>query len=276
MVLKRPILMFASCLCICVASFQSLFGYSYEYQGEDQSIQHPTIQTCVEGMDSHQKQWYNFQQYTANLDVPGYVEYGGYNYSKGGKITIKNFWRWRYISPPEETGRDLDVAVDYLNRAFFCVRLPNGMSGYTRDGRLKLIYPARNLVTLAGELPILNESDQPISLPQGNDIAFSKSGVIYVDNNPIDKLKIAVFKSEKTMTNCLDSINGVVFYERYGTPDFDDEAVYAVRQGYIERPSVIKGLIGDGTFAKYGSEASAKLGRTSIKTMTSVIQMANP
>ncbi len=253
-----------------------VYGASYDYEGTNKEIQHPALQTCVEGMASHQKQWYNYHQYTANLDVPGYMEYGGYNYSKDGVISIKPFWRWRAIAGPEETGRNLDIAVDYLFRAFFCVRLPTGKIGYTRDGRLKLLYPSRKLVLLASELPILNESGQPIVLPPGQDIAFSKSGVIYLDSNPVDKLKIAVFKSEKTMTDCLDSFNGVIFFERFGEAEFDTEASYAVRQGFIERPNVLKALIGDGTFAKYGSEASAKLGRTSIKTMTSVIQMTNP
>lgn len=237
-------------------------------------IPQPSINTAIQGMNAHQRQWFLFHLYTMNLDVPGYIETGGYNHSKKGVISVRQFLRWRG-GPPEETGKQLDFMIQASNRGFFCVRLPTGKIGYTKDGRFK-IDRNRKLVTLAGSLAVLNDSENDIIMPEGKDIACTKSGVLFVNNNPIDKIKVAVFESEDHMNDVLEQYNGSVLISVKGPLKYDPKPDYAVMQGYLERPNVLKALNGDGLYFKYGSEACAKAVRSQIKLITSAVQMANP
>lgn len=236
-------------------------------------IPNPAIKTCMESMTAHQTQWNFFHLYTMNLDVPGYIEIGGYNQKKNGKILCQPFMRWR-SGPPQETGNPLDFYVDARNRGFFCVKLPNGQEGYTRDGRFKIDKNQR-LIMRSGSCPVLGEGGKEIIMPPGKDIAVSKAGVIFMDNIPVDKFKMMVFNSENDMRTGIETINGCVFYLTKVIPA-DPNPDYAIRQGFLEQQNVLKALTGDMMFAKYANEASAKVARMSTKTMTSAVQMANP
>jgi flagellar basal body rod protein FlgG len=237
-------------------------------------VNNPTLRTTIQSMIAHQRQWNLFNLYTLNLDTPGYVEIGGYNSSKGGNIRIEQYFRWRE-GPPEETNKPLDFMVEAGNRGFFCVRLPTGKIGFTKDGRCKLDN-RRRLVLIASGLPILSESDSDIILPEGNEIAVSASGLIFVDNGPVDKIKVTVFNSENDMTKKLMTVNGVIFYAPEALPDLDPQPSYQVRQGFMRKSNVLKALTGDILMARYANEAVAKAGRSSTKLMTTVVQMANP
>ncbi len=252
-------------------SAKKSFAEIWPYYDE---MPHPALKTAVQSMIAHQRQWYNFALYTLHMDTPGYVEAGGYNYSKNGRIAIKSFFRWRQ-GPPEETFQPLDAMIEAGNRGFFCVRLPTGKVGYTLDGRFRLDNK-RRLILLASEFPVLSESETEIILPEGKDIAISVSGLIFVDNAPVDKIKVIVFESESNMNEKLETINGTIFFAPEDPPRLDPKPVYQVRQGFIRKTGTIKALMGDGTYAKYGNESSAKAARSSMKMMTTVIQMANP
>ncbi len=236
-------------------------------------IPQPSIVACQEGMIAHQRQWYLFHLYTQNLDVPGCLEEGGYNISKNGHIICNQFLRKRG-TVPQETNNPLDFAIDIACRGFFCIRLKDGHIAYTMDGRFRLD-SNRRLVTLTGRFPVLSENGSDIVLPDGKDITCSKSGVIFVNNTPADKFKVAVFADEDTIATHLEKISGTILVEK-NHPRFDPSPEYAVLQGYLNMNGVLKALTGDGLFFKYGNEACAKAARSEIKLLTSAVQMANP
>ena len=241
-------------------------------------IPQPSIKMAIQGTNAHQRQWNLFHLYTMNLDVPGYIETGGYNHSKDGKITVNQFLRWRESSSVEETNRPLDFAIQGAScKGFFCIRLPNGQLAYTKDGRFK-ITNARKLVTLSGSCPVLNESGNEIFVPENRDLACSTSGLLFVNNNPIDKLKVVVFETEDHMNEVLEQYTGSILIKKAGSPPlrYDPKPEFQVRQGFISKGNVLKALNGDGLYFKYGSEASAKAVRSHIKLLTSAVQMANP
>ena len=247
----------------------SLSGVTHAlFVSDYQEIQESTVKTVVESMRAHQIQWNLFALYTMNVDTPGYVETGGYNTSKNGRIEMIPFYRWR-AGPIVETFRPLDFCVVADSRGFFQVLLPTGL-GYTRDGRFTL-NRNRKLVMLAGEYPVVGERGE-IYLPEGKEIAVSKSGQIYVDGTPVDKMKVVVFEDMSK----LETLNGSLFYLTAEAALLEGESYYSVRQGFQEQNNVLKGLIGDITMASRTYEATAKAGRSVIKMLNSVVQLGNP
>ncbi len=236
-------------------------------------IPQPSIRMCIESMQAHQAQWSASNQETMHLNVPGFIREGGFNTSKGGRIRMVPYCYWT-VGAADETGRPYDLMIESVGRSFFCVRLPDGKVGYTRDGRLSLD-SNRRLIQLAGSLPLLNENDQDIILPQGSDLTVSKAGVIFVNNNPIDKIKVVTFENEKGMNNYLEKLNGTVF-KLVGTPSYDPDPSYGIRQGFLEHANFYKALLGNQMYAKYANEGSAKIARSQIKLLTTAVQMANP
>jgi len=239
-----------------------------------QEMTQPSMQLAIESINAHQRQWYNFHVYTMNLDVPGFLEQGGYNISKDGHIRMEHFLR-RRGGVPQESNNPMDFAFD-IDWAFFCVRMPDGRIGYTRDGRFR-VDANRRLITLSGRLSVLNENNQEIFIPEGDEIAVSRSGVIFVNNNPVDKFKVVLFEDDDTLALDVENYNGTILVDVPGkTPRFRESSDYAVLQGYLSMNAVLKALNGDGLLWKYGNEASAKAARSQIKVLTSAVQMANP
>ena len=255
---------------VCVLLFLiSLSGVAHALFAPDyEEIQEPTIKTVVQSMRAHQIQWNLFALYTMNVDTPGYVETGGYNISKEGRIEIIPFYRWR-AGPIIETFQPLDFCVDANSQGFFQVLLPTGL-GYTRDGRFTLSR-SRKLVMIAGGYPVLGERGE-IYFPEGKEIAVSKSGQIYVDGTPIDKMKIVVFQD----LSKLETLNGSLFYLTAEAALLEGETHYSVRQGFLEQNNVLKALIGDITMASRTYEATSKVGRSITKMLNSVVQLGNP
>ncbi len=90
-----------------------------------------------------------------------------------------------------------DAAIE--GSGFFSVQLPNGTSGYTRDGQFE-INSESQLVTKQG-YPVLGDSG-PIQLDknQGSDISISSSGEVSQGNIRKGKLKITDFNDPKLLT----------------------------------------------------------------------------
>ncbi len=259
MTLHVVVLMF---VCLFSNSIHALFAPDYE------EIQESSVRTVVQSMRAHQIQWNLFALYTMNVDTPGYIETGGYNISKEGRIQIVPFYRWR-AGPIVETFQPLDFCVEANSKGFFQVLLPTGL-GYTRDGRFTLT-KNRKLVMVAGHYPVLGERGE-IYLPEGKEIAVSKSGQIYVDGTPVDKMKIVVFQDMSK----LETLNGSLFYLTAEAELMEGEEHYAVRQGFLEQNNVLKALIGDITMASRTYEATSKVGRSITKMLNSVVQLGNP
>ncbi len=253
-----------------VALFSFVSTLEARFTPEVEEIEDPSIRMVVQSMRAHQTQWYAILVQTTNVDTPGYVEPGGYNYKdKDGNIEMMPFYRWR-SGPVVETSQALDFYLDASSRGFFQVLVPTGL-GYTRDGRFALTLN-RKLVMLAGGFPVLGERGE-IYLPPGNEIAVSKTGQIFVDGSPVDRMKVVLFK-EKGLSQ-LESLNGSIFYCS-GDPEIELEGEYGVRQGFLEQNNVLKALVGDGAMAARAYEATSKAGKSITKEMSSAIQLGSP
>mgnify|MGYP007000145476 len=110
---------------------------------------------------------------------------------EGYEVDYIPFFRWR-AGPMVDTGKELDLYLDANSRGFFVVQLPNSIA-FTRDGRF-LLDSRRRIVTLSGMYPLLGEEGE-IILPEGEDILVSRSGLIYVDGQPVTRIKVAVFRT---------------------------------------------------------------------------------
>jgi len=123
-----------------------------------------------------------------------------------------------------KTDGTLDMALG--SDGYFVLAGPWG-EGYTRDGRFRLDKEGR-MLTVAGNYPVLGEHG-PIILPQGSNVEVSQIGVILVDGEPIDRVRVV----KPELKNSLESLNGSIFKKKDG---------YAVMQE-IESPRVIHGYI---------------------------------
>ena len=231
-----------------------------------------SINQNIDAMRSFEIQWENFLFYTLNVDTPGFIETGAFNSRmKDKSIDAKDFFRWR-AGPIVETNRDLDFYVDASSRGFFVIQLPTTIA-FTRDGQFRL-NRKRKLVTIRGGYPVLGENGE-IVFPDGTDISVTRSGLIFVNGDEVDRLKIAVFKNSKDMRYC-ESLNGTVFVLRKAVEFLSGYDHYAVIQGAVEKSNVLKAIVGDIATAKHSYEANAKIARLLTKTMGSSVQMANP
>lgn len=245
----------------------SVFGFWYPDYNE---VPEPGLLTAMYSMRAHETQWNNYNLYTMNVDTPGFTEIGGYNIlNEKGQIEMLPFTRWRH-GPISDTGRELDFYLDAEGRGFFIINI-NGNLAFTKDGRFKLD-ENRRLVMLAGDFPVMGESGE-IYLPEGDEIAVSASGLIFVDNDPVEKLKIVVFESFDDM-QALETLNGSIWILTKDIPRLEGPEYYKIHQGSLEENNVLKALIGDGKFWTRGYEGSTKAIKSLIKVMNSTAAMA--
>ena len=258
-----------SVLVLCLLQMNAL---SYEHFDE---VQERGVLSCLEGMRTFQIHYTNYMFYTINVGTPGFFESGVYNTrEKRGDdyvIDTRPFVRWR-AGPIRETNRDLDFYIDANSRGFFTIQLP-GMIGFTRDGRF-LIDSQRRLVTLAGNFPVLGE-EGPIVLPEGDEVLVSRSGLVYLDGQPVSKMKISVFRSFKEMQT-LESVNGTVFVLTRELPMMEGPEHYAVLQGHLEENNVLKAITGDILLAKNSYDVSAKTAHLINRALNTAAGIAAP
>jgi len=86
-----------------------------------------------------------------------------------------------------ETGNPLNLAL--VGDGFFSIRTPDGLM-YTRDGSFTLNSEGE-LVTRKG-FPVLGQSGV-ISMPEGKDVFINADGIVSVDGNEVDRLKVIDF-----------------------------------------------------------------------------------
>jgi flagellar basal-body rod protein FlgF len=244
------------------------------YEHYDEVLERGVL-TSLEGMRALEVHYTNYLFYNINLGTPGFFEQGAYNtrVKKGDsyEIDYKPFVRWR-AGPIRETGKNLDFYIDAGNRGFFTIQLP-GMLGFTRDGRMH-IDSQRRLVTLAGNFPVLGE-EGPIVLPEGDEILVSRAGLIYVEGQAIQKMKVTVFKRLVEMQT-LETLNGTVFVLTQPIETEEGPEHYAILQGHIEENNVIKGLTGDILLAKNAYDVSAKTAHLINRALNTAASLAAP
>ena len=259
-------------ICFVVLCMASVNLHCYVHYDE---VQERGVLSTLEGMRTFQVHYTNWLFYTINLGTPGFIETGVYNTRKkvkdGYEVDYFPFYRWR-AGPFIETNKELDMYIDANSRGFFVVQLPNSLA-FTRDGRFRLD-SNRRLITLSGRYPVLGEEGQ-IVLPEGEDILVSRSGLIYVDGQPVTRIKVAVFKSFKDMQS-MDSLNGNFFILTEEISTLEGPEHYAIIQGALEENNVMKAITGDILMAKNGYDASAKTAHLINRSLSTAAGLSAP
>ena len=253
---------------------------AYEHYNE---VLERGVLSSMEGMRTFEVQYLNWVKYTINLSTPGFIEQGVYNsrthmgqdeYGEDKyEINIKPFYRWR-AGPMVETGNKLDFYIDANSRGFFAVQLPSDTLAYTRDGRFRLDSQGR-LVTLQNSYPVMGENGQIVLPNLTNDIVVSRAGLIFADGQPVQKIKVVVFKSFTEMQT-LNDINGSFFVMTKDIDIVDGAENYVVVQGAIEQNNVLKAITGDIKVAKNGYESSVKVAQLINKALSTAAGLAAP
>tara|TARA_B100000131_G_C17985223_1_gene560262 strand:+ start:92 stop:913 length:822 start_codon:yes stop_codon:yes gene_type:complete len=248
----------------------SIYGYTDFGEVQDEGVL-----TTLEAMRMFQVHYTNFMFYTINVGTPGFIETGVYNSRKktqdGYNLDYLPFFRWR-AGPMVETNKELDFYIDANSRGFFVVQLP-GTIAFTRDGRF-ILDSQRRLVTLSGNYPVLGEEGQ-IVLPEGEDILVSRSGLIYVDGQPVSSMKIVVFKTFSAMQS-FESLNGSFFILTKDVPVEEGPEHYAVVQGALEQNNVLKGITGDILMAKNAYDANVKTAHLINRALNTAAGLSSP
>lgn len=139
------------------------------------------------------------------------------------------------MSPGElrSTGNPLDVAIN--GKGWFSVQTPRGIR-YTRKGTFTLDNQGQ-LVTQDGWPVVGNRG--PITI-QGRDVRIDPRGVITVDEQEIDQLKLVVAPGDDAFQKEESSL----FAPKPGVAPVAAEATMDVKQGYVELSNVnaIKGM----------------------------------
>jgi flagellar basal-body rod protein FlgF len=123
-----------------------------------------------------------------------------------------------------KTEGKLDLALG--SDGYFVLAGPWG-EGYTRDGRLRLDKEGR-LITVAGNYPVMGGGG-PIIVSPGADVEITSSGVVKVDGEEVDRIRVVNPENRES----LESLNGSIFRLR--------DAYAALRE--VESPRIIQGYI---------------------------------
>lgn len=112
----------------------------------------------------------------------------------------------------QATGSPLDLAIQ--GPGYFAVALPDGGTGYTRAGNLKVL--DNGLLATAGGEPVRGENGQTITIPpeaQGR-LAIAGDGTVTGPEGPIGRVTVTVFDNEATVDprgdGLMDAANGRV------------------------------------------------------------------
>lgn len=126
-----------------------------------------------------------------------------------------------------KTGNVLDLAIN--GEGFFAVQTKDGVA-YTKDGRFTLNGNGE-LVTLTGDY-VLGRGGKIVI--EGNEIRINEEGMMRVDSNEIDTLKIVSFREPSALVKL-----GAGFYRN---PDnlagAEEEGNTRIQSGYLELSNV--------------------------------------
>ena len=125
-----------------------------------------------------------------------------------------------------KTGNILDMAID--GKGFFVVQTKTG-AAYTKDGRFTLNKDGE-LITQAGDY-VLGRGER-ITI-NGNNIQISEEGVISVDGDEVDALKIVSFREPSALVK-----RGLGFLNPDNLAGAKEEENARVQSGYLELSNV--------------------------------------
>jgi flagellar basal-body rod protein FlgF len=131
------------------------------------------------------------------------------------------------------TGNPFDLAV--TNDAWFTYALPDGGTGYSRDGRLVLDIDGQ--LKNASGFALLDEGGAPILLPGdlGESVIVGPDGTL-TDVEGVDLGRIGVVNIEDAAR--LEPLGAGLYALPEGAADPDQAEAPALRQGYIEQSNV--------------------------------------
>ena len=128
----------------------------------------------------------------------------------------------------QPTGNALDVGVD--GDGFMAVKLPNGETGYTRNGSLKM--NQQRELTSEGQYPVLDAGGNAITVPEGaGKIVITEDGTISTEaGQAFGKLQMVRFSNPKGLHQLGDSI-----FKGENPQDVQAGKGSSFKQGYVER-----------------------------------------
>ncbi len=129
-----------------------------------------------------------------------------------------------------KTGNPTDIAIG--GKGYFVLQGPEG-DIYTRDGRFTLDENGV-IVSVVGNHPLMARGGQVAVIP-GARIDISQSGVISVDDTPVDQVRVVEFSDPSR----LRSINGTHFsMPSEGASEYFESESPRVIQGFVEGSNV--------------------------------------
>ncbi len=169
----------------------------------------------------------------ANVDTPGFKAERLY-FSRirprgtGARSVLKEIAVTDY-SPGviRKTDNSLDLAI--LGKGFFVIQTKSGLA-YTRDGRFTLNRD-RELVTQKGDY-VLGKSGKVVIT--GNNIKIAGNGVITVDGNEIDRLRVVDFRKPSALLR----LGNNLYQDPNGSAGPKPERNPEIQSGYIESSNV--------------------------------------
>jgi flagellar basal-body rod protein FlgF len=140
-------------------------------------------------------------------------DYGQYQMTDPGSLT--------------QTGNELDVAL--VGDGFMSVQLPDGSTGYTRDGSFHLRSDG-TLVTSAN-MPVMGDGGIIVLPTDATHISIDNNGVISNDDGPLSKLGVVEFENVQILE--------AAGHNTYTSPQAGIEPKNTtVSQGFIEGSNV--------------------------------------
>ncbi len=193
-----------------------------------------TINKSTQSLSVSELQQGALMENAVNVKTPGYrtVRIVPYTDQSTGQKTVR---RTNVFSSGSLiiTNRPFDLGME--GKGFFVLSDAQGRVYFTRDGRFQL-NSNMQMVSLAGNLFLLDESDSIIGLPGVSDVKVDEKGYIYnLNSEVITKIKVVDVQNY----NKLRSINNVLFYLSLE----DEENVFVaenfnIRQGAYESSNV--------------------------------------
>jgi flagellar basal-body rod protein FlgF len=128
-----------------------------------------------------------------------------------------------------KTGGKLDLALG--SDGYFVITGPWG-EGYTRDGRFRLDKEGR-MLSVAGNFPVMGSSG-PIMVPPGANVEVTQSGMVKIDGEEVDQLRVVNPERREDLV----SLNGSIFRLRDSSAVMQEIESPRVIQGYVEASNV--------------------------------------
>lgn len=211
-------------------------GYLSIPKEDDKYTHYPhAFKQLGQSMNLHLKHAYLYMSYMANMNMAGYRVQKITSYlDKDNNITPVKWVLWKK-GYPRLTNRTLDFYVTGKS-SFFSIRLPNGQTGLTHDGRL-ILNQNGLLVTLSNQFPVLGKKG--LIYLDSDEVMVNQYGEIFnKDNKYIDSFHIRTFDS----THGLWTINGTFHFVRDPKKSKETHSKhYRVVQGEYEDSNLMVG-----------------------------------